>query len=671
MPSPAERAAELRKVIDRHNYLYYVEASPEISDREFDRLLEELQKIEKAHPELATPDSPTQRVGGAPIEGFTKVRHRVPMLSIDNSYNEADLRKFDADVRKAIAPEPVCYTVELKIDGVSISMVYEKGKLAVGATRGSGEVGDDVTHNLKTIGSVPLHLRTKNPPKLFEVRGEIFMTRAELVRINRDRTENGEKPYENARNLTAGTLKLLDPKECARRKLSLFAYGLGDCEGIDIRSQTQLFETLKKFGFPVNPHEKFCQSIDEVIAYCNEWDEKRHDLPYDTDGMVVKVNDFAQRDRLGATSKVPRWVKAYKFEAEQAITKIGDIEFSIGKFGELTPVALLDPPVRLSGTTVSRASMHNASWVEEKDVRRNDTVAIEKKGEIIPQVVSVVTDARTGAEKKIVWPQKCPRCGGPVEKVESATSYGFFCMNTALCPAQVAMRLVGFARRERMDIRGLGDEVAVQLVDSGLVKSVTDLYRLKKDQLLTLEKFGDLKAQNLLDSIEKSKDRGLARLLAALSIYMVGGSMADALADAFPSLDELLAVKEDEISGVAGFGPKRAKFVYDFFHSPTGEKLVQEFREIGLKLTQDKKAAPVGGLPLAGKTLVVTGTLARYDRKAIEDLIKSLGGKATGSVSKKTDYVIAGDNAGSKLDKAKELGVPILTEDDFDKMIGK
>lgn len=668
-PSPAARAADLRTQIDRHNHLYYTDAAPEISDREFDKLLAELQQIEAKHPDLVTPDSPTQRVGGAPIAGFVQVAHRVPMLSIDNSYDAADLRKFDADVRKAVAPEAVTYTVELKIDGVSISLVYEDGKLVVGATRGKGDVGDDVTHNLKTIASVPLKLATPTPPKLFEVRGEIYMTRAELVRINRDQAAAGEPPYKNTRNLTAGALKLLDPKLCAKRKLNLFAYGVGVIDGADITTQTGLLETLKKFGFPVNPHTKHCPTIDDVIAYCDEWDAKRHDLPYDTDGMVVKVNDFAQRTRLGATAKVPRWVKAYKFEAEQGITKLGGVEFSIGKFGELTPVALLDPPVELGGTTVSRASMHNASWVAEKDVRIGDTVVVEKKGEIIPQVVGVETETRTGKEKVIAWPATCPKCGGPVVKEETATSYNFICDNAGVCPAQLAKRLEGYARRTRMDIDGLGREVAIQLVDSGLVASVADVYRLTKKPLLGLEKFGDLKAQNLLDGIAKSKDRGLAKLLAGLSIYMVGENMAEVLADAFPTLDALLAASQDEIAKAKGFGPKRAKFVYEFFHSPAGEKLVTEFRELGLKLTHDKKAAPVGGSPLAGKTVVVTGTLTTYDRAGIEQLIKDLGGKAAGSVSKKTDYVVAGEKAGSKLDKAKELGVPVLTEAEFTALV--
>lgn len=668
-PSPADRAADLRKQINRHNHLYYVDAAPEISDREFDRLLAELQKIEAAHPDLVTPDSPTQRVGGEPIAGFVQVAHRVPMLSIDNSYDAADLRKFDGDVRKTVGS--ATYTVELKIDGVSISLVYENGLLSTGVTRGKGDIGDDVTHNVRTIGSIPLRLETSSPPKLLEVRGEIYMTRAELVRINREQVAAGESPYKNTRNFTAGTLKLLDPKLAAKRKLNLFAYGVGAMDGVHISTQTQLLEELKAYGFPVNPHTKHCQSIDEVIDYCNEWDEKRHDLPYDTDGMVVKVNDFAQRARLGATAKVPRWVKAYKFEAEQGITKLGAVEFSIGKFGELTPVALLDPPVELAGTTVSRASMHNASWVAEKDVRIGDTVVVEKKGEIIPQVVGVENDIRTGKEQVIAWPTACPKCGGPVVKEQTANSYGYICENTALCPAQLAKRLEGYARRTRMDIDGLGEEVAIQLVDSGLVRSVTDVYRLTKPQLLTLDKFGDQRAQNLLDGIERSKQRGLAKLYAALSIYMVGESMADALAEAYPTIDDLLAAKQDEIAKVKGFGPKRAKFVHDFFHSPTGEKLVTELRELGVKLTQDRKAAPTGGLPLAGKTLVVTGTLSRYGRDEIEELIKNLGGKATGSVSRKTDYLVAGEKAGSKLDKAKELGVPVLTEDDFDKLIGK
>jgi len=669
--SPADRAAELRKQIDHHNHLYYVEARTEISDRDFDRLLQELTDLEKKHPELVTPDSPTQRVGGAPIPGFEKVTHKVSMLSIENSYDEADLRKFDADVRKALgAKAAVEYVVELKIDGVSMSITYEDGKLAIGATRGSGGVGDNVTHNIKTISAIPLKLDGKSPPKVFEARGEVYMTKTEFARINKEEVRKKAEPHKNPRNLTAGTLKLLDPKESAKRKMTFFAYGAGVVEGITIKSQVELMAALKTFGFPVNPHTKVCGTIDEVISYCAEWKDKRKTLDYETDGMVIKVNDFAQREKLGYTAKVPRWAKAYKFEAEQGITKLGAVVFHIGKFGELTPVATFDPPVDLSGSTVTHASMHNASWVAEKDVRIGDTVVIEKKGEIIPQVVDVIKADRKGTEKVIVWPDACPKCGGPVEKEETGTSYNFICANTGLCPGQLAKRIEGFARRTRMDIEGLGREVSIQLVDSELVKSVTDIYRLTKKQLLALEKFGDLKAQNLLDGIAASKDRGLARLLPALTIYMVGEAMAEVLVEEFPSIDLIVAAKPEELARVKGFGPKRAQFIREYFDSEAGRKVVAELKELGIKLTHDKKAAPAGGLPLAGKTIVVTGTLVNYDRIGIEQAIKDAGAKPSGSVSKKTDFLLLGASPGSKLDKAKALGVKIIDEDEFRKMIG-
>jgi len=664
----AKRAAELRATIDEHNRKYYVEAKPSISDREFDKLLQELIDLEKKHPELVTPDSPTQRVGGAPIDGFAKVKHLAPMMSIDNSYDAADLRKFDADVRKGAGPGEIAYSVELKIDGVSISIVYEDGLLKTGATRGSGEIGDDVTHNLRTIPGIPLRLNSKKPPKLFEVRGEIYMTRAELVRINAQKVAAGEDPYANTRNLTAGTLKQLDPRESAKRKLRLFAYGTGVMDGVEIATQRELFDKLREFGFPVNDSTVFCATVDEVLAQVDIWNTKRHDLPYDTDGLVVKLDRFDQRKRLGATSKVPKWAKAYKFEAEQGITKLHNVAFEIGKYGELTPVAEFDPPVQLAGTQVRRASMHNASWVEKRDVRLGDTVVVEKAGEIIPQVVSVVLEARPANAKPLVWPTTCPVCGAPVEKDETAISYGFYCSDVGRCPAQVTKRIVGFARRERMDVDGLGDEVAKQLVDSGLVKSVTDLYGLTEKQLLTLEKFGKTKAKNLLTGIENSKQRGLARLLPSLSIYGVGGSMSDLVVEEFSSLDAVVAASKDDLAKVKGVGPKRAENIYDFFHCDTGETLVIELKKLGLKLTHDKKVVAPGTQPLLGKTVVVTGSLVNYDRITIEARIKDLGGKSSGSVSKKTDYVLAGAEAGSKLTKAKELGVRVLTEDEFEKL---
>ena len=664
--TPTQRADELRATLDEHNRKYYVDAKPSISDREFDKLLQELVDLEKKHPELVTPDSPTQRVGGAPIDGFAKVKHRAPMMSIDNSYDAADLRKFDADVRKGAGPGEIAYSVELKIDGVSISIVYEDGLLKTGATRGSGDIGDDVTHNLRTIPGIPLRLNAKTPPKLFEVRGEIYMTRAELVRINAQKVVDGEDPYANTRNLTAGTLKQLDPKESAKRKLRLFAYGTGALDGVEITTQRELFDKLKQFGFPVNDSTIFCATVDEVLAQVDIWNTKRHDLPYDTDGLVVKLDRFDQRKRLGATSKVPKWAKAYKFEAEQGITKLQNVAFEIGKFGELTPVAEFDPPVQLAGTQVRRASMHNASWCEKRDVRVGDTVVVEKAGEIIPQVVSVVLEARTGREKPLKWPTTCPVCGAPVEKDETAISYGFYCSDVGRCPAQVTKRIISFAKRDRMDIDGLGEEVAKQLVDSGLVKSVTDLYGLTEKQLLTLEKFAKTKAKNLLTGIENSKSRGLARLLPALSIYGVGGSMSDLVVEEFPSLDAVVAATVDDLARVKGVGPKRGQSVYDFFHCDTGTALVAELKTLGLKLTHDKKIVVPGTQPLLGKTVVVTGSLANYDRITIETRIKDLGGKTSGSVSKKTDYLLAGDEAGSKLAKAKELGVRVLTETEFE-----
>ncbi len=676
--SPAARAAELRQELDRHNHLYYVEAAPVISDRDFDRLLQELIDLEKQYPELATPDSPTQRVGGAPIPGFKQITHRVPMLSIENSYDAADLRKFDADVRKVLgAAADVEYVVELKIDGISMSLTYEDGKLAYAATRGKGDVGDDVTHIVKTIAAVPLKLAGGARPKVFEVRGEVYMHRSELARLNKEIEENNKKPgakkqepYKNTRNLTAGTFRLLDPKECARRKMTFSAYGVGATDGVTIKSQVELFAALKKFGFPTCGHAQLCKTIDEVIAHCNEWNVKRKELPYDTDGLVIKVNDFAQREKLGYTAKVPRSAKAYKFDPERGTTKLAAVVFHIGKFGELTPVATFDPPVELAGTTVTHASMHNASWVAEKDVRIGDTVVVEKKGEIIPQVVDVVRADRTGAEKVIAWPDTCPECHGPVVKEETATSYNFICNNPGQCPGQLWKRLEGFAKKTRMEIDGLGREVAIQLVESGLVQSIPDLYRLTKKQLLALEKFADTKAQKLLDGIAASKDRGLARLLAALSIFMVGEEMSDALANEFGSMDAVAAATPEEIARVKGFGPERARYVREYLDSDIGRKTVAELKQLGVKMTQDRKAAPAGGLPLAGKTLVVTGTLVNYDRVTIEQAIKDHGGKPSGSVSKKTDFLLLGESPGSKFAKAKELGVRIITEDEFRKMIG-
>src|SRR3954447_8271603 len=679
--SPKDRAAELRRQIDYHNRKYYVDAAPEISDREFDRLLEELKKIEAQHPGLVTPDSPTQRVGGAPIDEFRTIRHRVPMLSIDNTYNPDELREWDRSVRKLLGGEQPCYVVELKIDGVAMSLTYEGGLFTVGATRGDGERGDDVTHNLKTMPDVPLRLNADKPPKLFEARGEVYMPRPELIRINRARVEAGEKPYENPRNLSAGTLKLLDPKQSAERKLRLFAYAMGAVEGLKITSHLESLDTLKKLGFPVNLHTQQCMAIDEVVAYVDTWNAKRHDLPYDTDGMVIKVNDYAQRERLGYTSKFPRWARAYKFAAEQAVTRLARVEVQLGRTGKLTPVGHFDPPVRLAGTTVSKASLHNADEMERKDIRVGDMVVVEKAGEIIPQVIRVETAARTGAETKFKWPKTCPVCGAPAKKEPDSPAY-YCTAPRGQCGGQLQRQLLQFARRTAMDIEGMGEAIVEEMVAARIGESLPDLYRLAKEDLLKARPPKDAKkasgkwADNLLAGIAASKDRGLARLLSGMGVPMVADSMADELAQAFLSMDALKDASVERLSQVEGIGPERAKAIHGYFQQPATRDMIEDFRELGLKLTEEPRnvaaaADAVGGVSLAGKTLVVTGTLARYSRPEIEGLIKTLGGKAAGSVSKKTDYVVAGADAGSKLAKARELGVAVLTEDEFDKLIGK
>lgn len=667
MPTLANRAEELRRLIEHHNHKYYVEAKPEISDREFDRLLDELKKLEEEHPELATPDSPTRRVGGQPIEGFVTVRHRQPMLSIDNTYTSDELREFDRRVRKAVGGEPVTYVVELKIDGVAVSLTYEDGLFRLGATRGDGERGDDVTHNLMTIHELPLRLKAKNPPPLFEVRGEAYMTRADLVRLNRQREKEGLEPLANPRNTTAGSLKLLDPGLCAKRRLRLFAYALGEVEGVVVKNHLDMLELLKQYGLPVNEHIAHFDTIDEVIAYCNGWVDRRNDLPYETDGMVIKVSDFDQRRRLGTTSKAPRWVVAYKFAAEQALTKVLAIEVQVGKTGTLTPVAHLEP-VQLAGTTVSRASLHNADYIASKDIRVGDTVVVEKAGEIIPYVVRAEYAARTGKEKAFHFPAKCPVCGSPVKRDEKGA---FYRCTGAECVARLKRQLRSFAQRNAMDIEGMGVEIVDQLVDTGLVKSLPDVYRLTKEQLLELERMGDKSAQNLLDGIAASKDRGLSRVLTGLAIPHVGEHVAEVLADEFGSMDDLMKAPVDRLGRVNGIGPVLAENIDKYFQSPSGHKVIGELRDLGVKLTEERKQRPKGAADLSGKTFVVTGTLEKYSRDEIEGLIKQLGGKAAGSVSKKTSYVVAGENAGSKFDKAKALGVPVLTEDDFNKLIGR
>jgi DNA ligase (NAD+) len=665
-----KRIREVRRLINHHNYKYYVDAQPEVSDYDFDMLMQELKKLEAEHPDLITPDSPTQRVGGEPIGNFQTVEHKVPMLSIDNTYEAGELREFDRRIHNLLGNQKVNYVVEPKIDGVAVSLTYEKGKFTVGATRGDGERGDDITHNLRTVYGVPWQLDADDPPLLLEVRGEVYMTRQELARINKALLEKGKKVLANPRNTTAGTLKLLDPKQCAERRLGIFTYGLVVFEGVEVHTHLESLELLKKLGFPVNPHTVALNSIDEIITYCDNWEKKRHQLSYDTDGLVIKVNDFKQRERLGATSHAPRWVVAFKFPAEEALTQVQDILVTVGKTGKLTPTAQL-APVQLAGTTVKAAGLHNADEIGRKDVRIGDWVWVEKAGEIIPYVLRVEIPRRTGKEKPFHFPAKCPVCGSPAEKQRE--SVDVYCTNPA-CPAKLNKLLLFFAKRGAMNIEGIGDKLATQLVESGLVQNLADIYKVKEDDLLALERMGEKSAQKLLGQIEASKQRGLARVLTGLGIPHVGESVADVLADAFPDIDSLMNATVEQLTETQGIGPILAESVAAYFAGDIGKRTVGGLREAGVKLTQPKKHKPAalqGAADLTGKTLVVTGTLKNYSRKDIEDLIKQLGGKAAGSVSKKTDFLIAGDDAGSKLDKAKELGVKVLSEEEFDALIGK
>ncbi len=664
MPDVQARIAQLRREIDRHNRLYYALAEPEISDREFDALLQQLIDLETAHPEYLTPDSPSQRVGGEPIEGFQTVRHRESMLSIDNTYEPGELQEFDRRVRKLLPGEAITYVIEPKIDGVAMSLVYEKGLFALGVTRGDGDMGDDVTHNLRTVAGVPLRL-PQSPARL-EARGEVYMNRADLARINRLRAEAGDEPYANPRNLTSGSLKLLDPKECAKRRLRFFAYALGVCEGVDVKTHLDALALLRDWGFPVNPHIASFAAIDDVIAYCAAWAEKRSDLPYDTDGLVIKVNDFGQRRKLGFTSKSPRWVVAFKFAAEQALTKLENITLQIGKRGTLTPVAEL-APVKLAGTTVKRATLHNADFLTSKDIRIGDMVVVEKAGEVIPYIVRSEPGSRTGAEVVFQFPTQCPFCGSALTR-EGAF---FRCTGGSECVNQIKRRLRSFATRGAMDIENLGEKIIDQLVETGIVRSIPDLYRLTEEQLLSLERMGKKSAQNLLEGIEASKSRGLARLLAGLAIPHVGESVADLLAKEFRTMDALAAAAPERLSAIPGIGPIMAEDIPAFFAQENVQTMLADLAALGVSLNDERPAPPADlqGVNLAGKTFVITGTLTKFGREEIEGLIRQLGGKASGSVSKSTSYLIAGAKAGSKLDKAKALGVQVLTEDEFQALI--
>lgn len=667
MSNVAKRIDELRRQIDHHNDLYYQKAKPEISDREFDKLLAELIELEEKHPELRTADSPTQRVGGAPIDAFHTVTHAVPMMSIDNTYDADAVRAFDARVRKVMGDEAVNYVLEPKVDGVSGSLRYEAGLLLLAATRGDGQRGDDITAQARTIRSIPLRLHGKEFPPILEVRGEIYMPNDVFQRINKQREEAGEETYKNPRNLTTGTLKQLDPKITASRNLHFVCHGFGQVEPMPTDSYWDFLQRLATWRLPVSQHIGRAASIDEAIKIIDAFGQNRGQLPFQTDGMVMKVDSFRSRERLGVTSKAPRWVIAYKYQAEQQQTVLKAVDWQVGKGGTLTPVARLEP-VFIAGTTVSNATLHNIDQIRRLDLHIGDTIVLEKAGEVIPYVSAVVPEKRPRGAKKVEPPEKCPVCSSPAVR-EEGTPY-IRCDNPE-CPGRIREQLQWFCGRGQMDIENIGSALVDQLVDAGLVRSFADLYRLKKSDLLGLERMADKSAQNVIDAIAASRERGLDRLLAGLGIRHVGNRVAGVLASRFGSMDALAAASVEQLSDVNEIGSAIAASVYDFFSSSRGRQIVADLKSAGINPVL---AAPeTGGAAslLAGQTVVVTGTMERYTRPEIEGLVTSLGGRAAGSVSKKTTFVVAGPGAGSKLDKARELGVLVMTEMEFLKKIGK
>jgi DNA ligase (NAD+) len=662
-----ERQIErLRDEIRAHDRRYYSESAPTITDREYDKLVVRLRELEDAHPELVTPDSPTQRVGGEPVTSLPSVAHRVPMLSIENTYNEEELRQYAARVYKLLGGEDVEWVVELKIDGVAMSILYEGGRLVRAATRGDGQTGDDVTHNMRGVQGVPQRLAGRNVPASVEVRGEVYITNSDLVAINEKRQAADEAPYANTRNLASGAIKLLDPRESAARRLRFFAHGVGDTTGLPAKTHMEFLEMLAAWGLSPTPNVKCFPTFDAAIEHCHALIERLHELDFEVDGFVLKVNRFDQRERLGSTSKSPRWLVAYKFEKYEATTRIAAIRVQIGKTGAITPVADLEP-VQLAGTTVSRASLHNADEIERKDVRVGDTVIVEKAGKIIPHIVRVEKHLRTNGAKEFKFPTKCPDCGTKLVKDEGGVYIR--CPNPS-CPAQLRERIRYFASRSAMDIEGLGDKLVDQLVSKGLVKTYSDLFRLTVEELTELDRFGEKSAKNLVENIEASKKRGLARLLNALSIRHVGSRVAAVLAEHFGTMDAIAAADVEELAEVNEVGEVIAQSVYDFLHEKFGTAAVEDLAAVGVVMKSDRTAAKKAATaPLAGKTLVVTGTLEKYKREEIEELIAQHGGRAASSVSKSTDYLVAGAKAGSKLEKAQKLGIKVLTEGEFEALV--
>lgn len=648
---------ELRKKIRYHSYLYYVKDAPEITDYEFDMLYRKLVNLEKEHPELITPDSPTQRVGAAVSSSFKKVRFNKPMLSLTNAFSPDELREFDRRVKEGLQTDKVEYITELKIDGLSMNLVYENGRLVQGLTRGDGRVGEDVTANVKTINSIPLYI--ENAPPYIEVRGEVYMPRESFIRLNEERDEAGLMPFANCRNAAAGSLRQLNPHVTAARNLDFFAYALGSVEGLSIHSQEELLKKLADFHFRVNPNYRKWDSIEGVIKGVMEWEDKRRSLPYDTDGMVVKVNDFQQQEKLGATVKDPKWATAYKYPPEEAVTKVEDIIVTMGRTGVLTPSADLTP-VHLAGTTVKRATLHNMDFIREKDIRVGDYVRIYKAGEIIPEVASVLKEKRTGNEKVFEMPKNCPICGSPVERVEGEAA--FRCVNPE-CGGVVRQKLIHYASRDAMSIDGMGPSVVDSLLAYNLAADPADFYTLKAEDLEQIERMGEKRAGNLVTAIENSKARGLAKLLFGLGIRYLGAKGAELVAERYHSIENVMNATVESLEETEGIGKVIAESLYEYFHDEKNIDLIKRLQAAGV--VTDEIRTKQEGSAFDGEKVVLTGKLDSIGRREAGDRIRHLGGEIQSSVTNHTTLVVAGHDAGSKLDKARAKGIPIIDEKEF------
>lgn len=659
-----QRVEELTKLLNQYNKEYYVLDKPSVSDREYDRLMQELIELEAQYPELKSSTSPTVRVGGAILEGFNKVQHEKPMLSLGNAFNEGDLRDFDARIRK-VSPN-ISYVCELKIDGLAVTLHYRDGQFVKGATRGDGVVGEDISENLKTIQTIPLHIPYKEP---LEVRGEVYMSKATLDKLNKQRAEKGEELFANPRNAAAGSLRQLDSRIAAKRELAMFCYAVPSAEELGCQTHDESLQKIEELGFNVNPNREVCDSIDGVLAYIEKWSTNRFDLPYEIDGIVIKVNQLNEQQKLGSTVKSPRWAIAYKFPAEEVETILKDIIFTVGRTGMVTPNAVLEP-VRVAGTRVSRATLHNEDYVKERDIRINDRVIIRKAGEIIPEVVKPVIDARHGDEAPFEMIQDCPRCGS--ELIREAGEADYYCLNID-CPARIVESLCHFVSRDAMNIDGLGVKVVEQLYDNQLIENVADIYKLQKEQLLPLERMGEKKVTNLLTAIENSKQNSLERLLFGLGIRHVGSKTAKVLAAHFETIDALMQATFDDFKGIAEIGDVIANSIVHYFTQDANVQLINELKALGLNMsyTGVKVSTANEANEFYGKTVVLTGTLATLSRKEAGVKLEALGAKVSGSVSAKTDFLVAGEKSGSKLKKAQELGVTVIDEEMMLKMLGE